>query len=85
MKTNEANQRLTDSLRVQTGLHDEVNELRLKYSKASLEKDVLSSKSVRLEESVANLRTQLTSAATKKERFLQVQFYCGHVFPRSII
>ncbi|XP_072348943.1 uncharacterized protein [Scyliorhinus torazame] len=71
MKTNEANQRLTDSLRVQTGLHDEVNELRLKYSKASLEKDVLSSKSVRLEESVANLRTQLTSAATKKERFLQ--------------
>ncbi|XP_078394054.1 uncharacterized protein LOC144677990 [Cetorhinus maximus] len=58
VKTNEANQRLTDSLRTQTGLHDE-------------ERDVLSSKSVRLEKTVANLRTQLASAAANKDRFLQ--------------
>ncbi|XP_043536186.1 restin homolog isoform X2 [Chiloscyllium plagiosum] len=71
MTTNQANQRLTDSLRAQTDLHDEVNQLRLKYSEASLERDVLSSKSVRLEETVANLRTQLAAATADKDRFLQ--------------
>ncbi|XP_041034159.1 sodium channel and clathrin linker 1 [Carcharodon carcharias] len=35
------------------------------------ERDVLSSKSVRLEETVTNLRTQLASAAANKDRFLQ--------------
>ncbi|XP_072409118.1 uncharacterized protein [Chiloscyllium punctatum] len=58
MTTNQANQRLTDSLRAQTDLHDE-------------ERDVLSSKSVRLEETVANLRTQLAAATADKDRFLQ--------------
>ncbi|XP_048376773.1 trichohyalin-like isoform X2 [Stegostoma tigrinum] len=71
MTTNQANQRLNDSLRAQTGLHDEVNQLRLKYSEVSLERGVLSSKSVRLEETVANLRTQLTTATADKDRLLQ--------------
>ncbi|XP_067829669.1 myosin-9-like isoform X2 [Heptranchias perlo] len=71
VKTNEANQRLTDSLRAQTGLHDELNELRLKHSEASLERDLLSSKSVRLEEAVTNLKTKLAGAAANRDRFFQ--------------
>uniref|UniRef100_UPI00398EA9DF cingulin isoform X2 n=1 Tax=Pristiophorus japonicus TaxID=55135 RepID=UPI00398EA9DF len=71
LQTSEANQRLTDSLRAQTGLHDELNDLRLKYSEASLERDLFSSKSVRLEEAVTNLKTKLAGAAANKDRFFQ--------------
>ncbi|XP_069758341.1 early endosome antigen 1-like [Narcine bancroftii] len=71
VKTNEANQRLTDSLQAQTSLHEELNEMRLKYNKANLTRDLLAAKSERLEESVTNLKTKLEDVTSDKDRFFQ--------------
>ncbi|XP_043932241.1 GRIP and coiled-coil domain-containing protein 2-like [Protopterus annectens] len=70
-QTNEANQRATDSIRAQSELYDELVDLRGKYSEVSLEKDLLSSKVIRLEENVADLRMNLTAAISDKDRILQ--------------
>ncbi|XP_072138833.1 uncharacterized protein [Mobula birostris] len=71
LKTNEANQRLTDSLQAQTELHEELNEMRVKYNKASLARDLLAAKMERLEESVTNLKTKLEDVVADKDRFFQ--------------
>ncbi|XP_078285837.1 uncharacterized protein LOC144610803 isoform X3 [Rhinoraja longicauda] len=71
VKSNEANQRLTDSLRAQTDLHDELNDMHLKYNKASVARDLLAAKLERLEESVTNLKTKLEDVAADKDRFFQ--------------
>ncbi|XP_072881564.1 uncharacterized protein [Hemitrygon akajei] len=71
LKTNEANQRLTDSLQAQTELHEELNEMRVKYNKASLARDLLAAKIERLEESVTNLKTKLEDVVADKDRFFQ--------------
>ncbi|XP_055518921.1 myosin-1B-like isoform X2 [Leucoraja erinacea] len=71
VKSNEANQRLTDSLRAQADLHEELNDMRLKYNKAGLARDLLAAKLERLEESVTNLKTKLEDVAADKDRFLQ--------------
>ncbi|XP_059802549.1 myosin-11-like isoform X3 [Hypanus sabinus] len=71
LKTNEANQRLTDSLQAQTELHEELNDMRVKYNKASLARDLLAAKMERLEESVTNLKTKLEDVVADKDRFFQ--------------
>ncbi|XP_069078225.1 myosin-2 heavy chain-like isoform X2 [Pleurodeles waltl] len=70
-QTQEANQRVTESLQTHKDLHEELAELRLAYSNTSLEKELLSSKAVRLEEKVADLTMRLKSAVSDRERFLQ--------------
>ncbi|KAK6475322.1 paramyosin-like [Huso huso] len=70
-QTNETNQRLTTSIRAQSNLHEELNDLRTEFSQVSLEKELLSSKVVRLEENVADLKMKLTGAVADKDRFLQ--------------
>ncbi|XP_069480435.1 myosin heavy chain, cardiac muscle isoform-like isoform X2 [Ambystoma mexicanum] len=70
-QTQEANQRVTESLQAHKDLHEELGELRTSYSNTSLEKELLASKAVRLEEKVADLSMRLKSAVSDRERFLQ--------------
>ncbi|XP_007907347.2 cingulin [Callorhinchus milii] len=71
MKTNESNQRLTDSLRAQGSLHNEMNELRISCSEATLERDLLSSKVLRLDGAVEDLKAKLVGAVADKDRFFK--------------
>ncbi|XP_078541270.1 uncharacterized protein LOC144826621 isoform X2 [Lissotriton helveticus] len=70
-QTQVANQRVTESLQAHKDLHEELAELRTAYSNTSLEKELLSSKAVRLEEKVADMAMRLKSAVSDRERFLQ--------------
>ncbi|XP_066558117.1 myosin-7B [Amia ocellicauda] len=70
-QTNETNQRLTDSIRAQSDLQDELNDLRSHLSQATLEKDLLSSKVMRLEEKLEDLKAKLSCSAADRDRFLQ--------------
>ncbi|XP_029430967.1 myosin-9 isoform X2 [Rhinatrema bivittatum] len=70
-QTHEANQRLTDSLQTHRDLHDELCDLRMSNSSAKVEKELLSSKVVRLEEKMTDLSMKLKAADCDRERFLQ--------------
>ncbi|XP_075432070.1 uncharacterized protein LOC142469076 isoform X2 [Ascaphus truei] len=70
-QTNEANQRVTDSLQAHHSLHEELADLRLGFNNTSLEKELLSSKAMRLEEKVSDLSLRLKAAQSDRERFLQ--------------
>ncbi|KAM4675963.1 uncharacterized protein O3C94_008594 [Discoglossus pictus] len=69
--TNEANQRVTDMLQAQNSLHEELTDLRLSFNNTNLEKELLSSKVMRLEEKVSDLSLRLKVAQSDRERFLQ--------------
>ncbi|XP_063782436.1 uncharacterized protein LOC134932184 isoform X2 [Pseudophryne corroboree] len=68
---NEANQRVTDTLRTRHDLHDELAGLQLNFNNINLEKELLSSKVMRLDEKVSDLTFRLKAAQTDRERFLK--------------
>ncbi|KAM4748962.1 uncharacterized protein WCC33_006373 [Rhinophrynus dorsalis] len=70
-QTNNANQRVTDTLRAQQNLHEELAGLQVNFNTINLEKELLSSKVMRLEEKVSDLNIRLKVAQTDRERFLQ--------------
>ncbi|KAM8973858.1 uncharacterized protein RCH25_019397 [Pelodytes ibericus] len=70
-QTNDANQRVTDTLQAQQNMHEELADLQLNYNSTNLEKELLSSKVMRLEEKVTDLSLRLKIAQTDRERFLQ--------------
>nr|XP_042699646.1 myosin-3 isoform X3 [Chrysemys picta bellii] len=70
-QTNEANQRVTDSLQATTALHKEIGRLQVAYNSTSREKELLSSKVARLEERVSELTMKLKPALSNRERFLK--------------
>ncbi|XP_069046801.1 golgin subfamily A member 6-like protein 22 isoform X2 [Lepisosteus oculatus] len=70
-QTNETNQRLTSSVRAQSDLQDELSCLQSQFSQVSLEKELLSSKNLRLEQKLEDLKMTLSGALADKERFLQ--------------
>ncbi|CAH2273417.1 Hypothetical predicted protein [Pelobates cultripes] len=69
--TNEANQRVTETMQAHHSMHEELTDLQMKYSSTNLEKELLSSKVMRLEEKVSDLDVRLKLAQTDRERFLQ--------------
>ncbi|XP_068131775.1 rootletin-like isoform X2 [Hyperolius riggenbachi] len=70
-QTNEANQRVTDTLRTHQNLQDELSDLHLNFNNISLEKDLLASKVMRLEEKVSDMSLRLKIAQSDKDRFMQ--------------
>ncbi|XP_069812542.1 uncharacterized protein [Dendropsophus ebraccatus] len=70
-QTNEANQRATDTLRTQQNLQDELADLQLNFNNLNLEKELLSSKVLRLDEKVSDLTLRLKVAQADRERFLK--------------
>ncbi|KAM5171908.1 LOW QUALITY PROTEIN: uncharacterized protein ACMZJ9_004703 [Mantella aurantiaca] len=70
-KTNEANQRVTNTLRTHQNLQEELSDIQLNVSKINLEKELLSSKVMRLEEKVSDLTLRLKIAQSDKERYMQ--------------
>ncbi|XP_056428641.1 rho-associated protein kinase 1-like isoform X2 [Hyla sarda] len=70
-QTNEANQRATDTLRTQQSLQDELADLQLNFNKINLEKELLSSKVLRLDEKISDLTLRLKVAQADKERILK--------------
>ncbi|XP_069621821.1 putative leucine-rich repeat-containing protein DDB_G0290503 [Ranitomeya imitator] len=70
-QTNEANQRATDTLRTHQNLQDELADLQLNFNNMNLEKELLSSKVLRLDEKVSDLTLRLKVAQTDRERFLK--------------
>ncbi|KAG8440318.1 hypothetical protein GDO86_006176 [Hymenochirus boettgeri] len=69
--TNEANQRVTDTLQAHQGLQEELTNLQLSFNATNLEKELLGSKIMRLEEKVADLNLRLNIAQSDRERLLQ--------------
>ncbi|XP_077329223.1 uncharacterized protein LOC143963465 isoform X3 [Lithobates pipiens] len=69
--TNEANQRVTDTLRTHQNLQEELSDLQLNFNNINLEKELLSSKVLRLEEKVSDLTLRLKIAQSDKERYMQ--------------
>ncbi|XP_030042305.1 nucleoprotein TPR [Microcaecilia unicolor] len=70
-QTNKANQSFTSSLQTYRDLHDELCDLRMSYSSMSVEKELLSSKVLKLKEMVADLSMKLKAAVSDRERLLQ--------------
>ncbi|OCT89454.1 putative leucine-rich repeat-containing protein DDB_G0290503 [Xenopus laevis] len=70
-QTNEANQRVTDTLRAHQDLQEELSNLQLNFNTTSLEKELTSTKIMRLEEKVKDLDLRLNIAQSDRERFLQ--------------
>ncbi|KAE8617373.1 hypothetical protein XENTR_v10009053 [Xenopus tropicalis] len=70
-QTNDANQRVTDTLRAQKDLQEELANLQLNLNTTSLEKELVSSKIMRLEEKVKDLNLRLNIAHSDRERVLQ--------------
>ncbi|XP_039629106.1 trichohyalin-like [Polypterus senegalus] len=71
IQNNEKNKMLRGSVQAQDSLQDELNDLRTDFSNVSLEKELLSSKVVRLEENVTDLKLKLAAAVADKDRFMQ--------------
>ncbi|XP_040198881.1 golgin subfamily A member 6-like protein 22 isoform X2 [Rana temporaria] len=69
--TNEANQRVTDTLRTHQNLQEELSDLQLNFNNINLEKELLSSKVLRLEEKVSDLTLRFKIAQSDKERYMQ--------------
>ncbi|XP_072004013.1 uncharacterized protein [Engystomops pustulosus] len=70
-QTNEANQRATETLRTHQNLQDELADLQLNFNNINLEKELLSSKVLRLEEKVSDLTLRLNVSQTDRERYLK--------------
>ncbi|XP_018408493.1 PREDICTED: putative leucine-rich repeat-containing protein DDB_G0290503 [Nanorana parkeri] len=70
-QTNEANQRVTDTLRTHQNLQEELSGLQMNFNKINLEKELLSSKAMRFEEKVSDLTLRLKIAQSDKERYMQ--------------
>ncbi|XP_040269692.1 centromere-associated protein E-like isoform X2 [Bufo bufo] len=70
-QTNEANQRTTDTLRTHQNLQDELANLQLNFNNINLEKELLSSKVLRVDEKVLDLTLRLKVAQTDRDRFLK--------------
>ncbi|XP_066448509.1 putative leucine-rich repeat-containing protein DDB_G0290503 isoform X2 [Eleutherodactylus coqui] len=70
-QTNEANQRTTDTLRTHQNLQDALTDLQLNFNNINLEKELLSSKVLRLDEKISDLTLRLKVAQTDRERFLK--------------
>ncbi|KAM9311799.1 uncharacterized protein PAF06_009660 [Gastrophryne carolinensis] len=70
-QANEANGRVTDTLRNHQNMQEELTDLQLNFNNINLEKELLSSKAMRLEEKVSDLSLRLKIAQSDKERFMQ--------------
>ncbi|XP_031657395.1 golgin subfamily A member 6-like protein 22 isoform X3 [Oncorhynchus kisutch] len=70
-QTEEVNQRLGRALQTHSELQDQLSEARSKLGQATLERDLLTSKVLRLEDSVEDLKIKLTGAMSDKDRLLQ--------------
>ncbi|XP_072258301.1 uncharacterized protein [Pyxicephalus adspersus] len=70
-QTNEANQRVTDTLKTYQNQQEELSQLQLNFNNTNLEKELLSSKVMRLEEKVSDLTLRLKIAQSDKERYIQ--------------
>ncbi|KAM9570466.1 uncharacterized protein ACWYII_043258 isoform 1-T2 [Salvelinus alpinus] len=70
-QTEEVNQRLGLALQTHSELQDQLSEARSKLGQATLERDLLTSKVLRLEDSVEDLKIKLTGAMSDKDRLLQ--------------
>nr|XP_029524873.1 serine/threonine-protein kinase mrck-1-like [Oncorhynchus nerka] len=70
-QTEEVNQRLGRALQTHSDLQDQLSEARSKLGQATLERDLLTSKVLRLEDSVEDLKIKLTGAMSDKDRLLQ--------------
>ncbi|XP_055789070.1 myosin heavy chain-like isoform X2 [Salvelinus fontinalis] len=70
-QTEEVNQRLDRALQTHSELQDQLSEARSKLGQATLERDLLTSKVLRLEDSVEDLKIKLTGAMRDKDRLLQ--------------
>ncbi|XP_019388693.1 PREDICTED: myosin-11 [Crocodylus porosus] len=70
-QTSEANQRATDLFQANKTLHEEISRLQAACSSTSLEKELLSSKVVRLEERVSELTMKLKPALSDRNRLLK--------------
>ncbi|XP_042157820.1 trichohyalin isoform X2 [Oncorhynchus tshawytscha] len=70
-QTEEVNQRLGRALQTHSELKDQLSEARSKLGQATLERDLLTSKVLRLEDSVEDLKIKLTGAMSDKDRLLQ--------------
>ncbi|KAM4037597.1 uncharacterized protein ACNLHF_016126 isoform 2-T2 [Anomaloglossus baeobatrachus] len=70
-QTNDANQRATDTLRTHQNLQDQLADLQLNFNNINLEKELLSSKVLRLDEKVSDLTLRLKVTQTDRERFLK--------------
>ncbi|KAM3925030.1 uncharacterized protein RB166_008350 [Leptodactylus fuscus] len=70
-QTNEANQRATETLRTHQNLQDELADLQLNFNNINLERELLSSKVLRLDEKVSDLTLRLNVAQADRERYLK--------------
>lgn len=70
-QTEEVNQRLGRALQTHSELQDQLSETRIKLGQATLERDLLTTKVLRLEDSVEDLKIKLTGAMSDKDRLLQ--------------
>ncbi|XP_029615323.1 myosin heavy chain isoform X3 [Salmo trutta] len=70
-QTEEVNQRLGHALQTHSELQDQLSEARSKLGQATLERDLLTTKVLRLEDSVEDLKIKLTGAMSDKDRLLQ--------------
>nr|XP_046200066.1 trichohyalin-like isoform X3 [Oncorhynchus gorbuscha] len=70
-QTEEVNQRLGRALQTHSELQDQLSEACSKLGQATLERDLLTSKVLRLEDSVEDLKIKLTGAMSDKDRLLQ--------------
>ncbi|XP_061078534.1 trichohyalin-like [Conger conger] len=67
----EAKERLSGSMRAQSELQDQLSEARNHLGQASLERDLLSSKVLRMEDSLEDVKIRLSAAMADKDRIMQ--------------
>ncbi|XP_046890390.1 trichohyalin-like [Hypomesus transpacificus] len=70
-QTEETNQRLSHTIQSHSELQDQLSEARSKLGQASLERDLLSTKVLRMEDSVEDLKAKMSGALSDKDRLLQ--------------
>ncbi|KAG7473459.1 hypothetical protein MATL_G00096050 [Megalops atlanticus] len=67
----ETNQRLSSSMRAQSELQDKLSDARSQLGQASLERDLLSSKLLRMEDNLEDVKVKMTGAVADKDRLMQ--------------
>ncbi|XP_036391478.1 trichohyalin-like [Megalops cyprinoides] len=67
----ETNQRLSSSMQAQSELQDKLSDARSQLGQASLERDLLSSKLLRMEDNLEDVKVKLTGAMADKDRLMQ--------------
>ncbi|KAM6960649.1 uncharacterized protein FYW47_009229 [Aplochiton taeniatus] len=71
VQSEQLNQRLSNIMQTNHDLHEQLSEARSKLGQACLERDLLSTKTLRLEESVEDLKSKLSGTLSDKDRLLQ--------------